>query len=244
MGTGKQDIDAWWEGTLAWAEWYALEYVVDRGSLSGRSEYRRIGARDVYDLPKRAQGALRVLIRIHCSAQRQSVIKALRTNYPKQTGVENIVDLFEAASASIEGFNQVAISLAERKRKARIIAEAARVIAAELGHPATPSDLSRGLSLARLKGIGCSRILVKAENYESLAIAAEQSVNLPKKVGQPKSPTARRLYFLREMTDYCMAAHRRPMRSLVLALASLYFDTSDLTTNDLAKLAGVNKARL
>jgi hypothetical protein len=123
-----------------------------------------------------------------------------------------------------------------------VIAQAARTLAEELSSVSCQSDLRLArFLLSEAEGRNRRLPIVAAERYEDLAAVADKMTEIPKVVGSPGSPNAHKLYCLRELTDYLAANYGRPMRSLVLVLAGLYFDVSDMTTNDLAKYAPVKK---
>lgn len=224
-----------WEEAIKMAEWYCLEIVMDDDDGLGLwvSDARR---------------ALRVLNRIQAQGAVPLIVRTLKSSFPrpvpKALRLESFCRLMEEVDHAYTFFAEVAITQAERRRKSKAIANAARVLAAEIAHPATRRDLRLGWALWIKDGVRLSPRLNSPHNYEAIALIAERMVELPKVVGNPNSKTAHRLYFLREMTNVCVSYYRQPKRSLVLALASLYFDVSDLTTNDLAKYAPVKKPRL
>lgn len=169
---------------------------------------------------------------------------ALSTNFPQGLALEDLCRIFEAADLAIRRFDLVAITQSERRRKAKIIADAARLIAAELSHPATQNDFWRARRRLKLiDGRGRGMLGALPDAFESFAQIAEETAELPKDVGNPNASSAHKLFFLREVTEHLYRRHGRPMRSLVLVLAGLYFDVSDMTTNDLAKYAQVKKER-
>ncbi len=190
-----------------------------------------------------AKGALKALNTIHSRAAQVPLSKAFATNFPRQLSVNSLIFLMYEVERAYECFPRVAISQSERRRKAKAISSAARIIAEELDHPATRSDMRISHRELRERDSRESWpwVSIRSESFLLVAELAEGMAKLPKVVSQPNSPTAHRLYFIRQLTDHCTASYRRPMRSLVLALAALYFDVSDISTNDLAKLAPVNE---
>lgn len=60
-------------------------------------------------------------------------------------------------------------------------------------------------------------------------------------IKKPNDPNARRLYFLRVMTERLVSEFRSPCRGVALALASPFFDCSDLDEAAVSKLAPVRQ---
>ena len=60
-------------------------------------------------------------------------------------------------------------------------------------------------------------------------------------IKKPNDPNARRLYFLRKVTGMLVSEFGSPCRGVALALASAYFDCSDLDEASISKLAPVRK---
>ena len=81
---------------------------------------------------------------------------------------------------------------------------------------------------------GLSELLFALED------AAQMFVDLEPTVLRPGSQNARRLYFLRFMTRVLHRETGKPCRGIVLSLATMYFDCSDLDEAALSKLAPVN----
>jgi len=73
----------------------------------------------------------------------------------------------------------------------------------------------------------------------ALEDAAQLFADSNSKVHRPKNENARRLYFLRYMTNILNRETGRPCRNIVLELASMYFDCGDLDEAALSKLAPV-----
>lgn len=234
--------ESWWLESLRVAEWNSFELLMDHWFPPPRSHD---AGRWDHIAPFDWEGALRVLNKIFAFGREGDVARALSTNFAEWPGLEYFSSLFVVADRAYRLFPRLAITQAERKRKSKVIAQAARTIAEELGHPATQSDVYLGrYLLSEIEGSARRMPPTNPSVYENLAAIAEQMVDIPKVVGNPNSPTAHKLYFLRELTDYLSASYERPMRSLVLVLASLYFDVSDMTTNDLAKYAPVKKDKV
>ncbi|RTY14782.1 hypothetical protein EKT70_05960 [Stenotrophomonas geniculata] len=230
--------EKWWLETLEVVEWNAFEEMIDfhfpppRDYDAPRWYYPRIDWRAV----------LVVLNRISALGQERQVARALSTNFSKPLTIDAVSRLFEVLDRSIRLFHKVATTQVERKRRARVIAQAARTLAEELSSVSCQSDLRLArFLLSEAEGRNRRLPIVAAERYEDLAAVADKMTEIPKVVGSPGSPNAHKLYCLRELTDYLAANYGRPMRSLVLVLAGLYFDVSDMTTNDLAKYAPVKK---
>lgn len=229
----------WWIESLRVAEWYCFELMLDKWMPPPRT----LGAYNS-TIPRSCdwESALRTLNRIFSLNSERSVARALSTNFKRWPGLDQFSNLLAFADRSRRMFPKVAITQVERRRKGRAIANAARTIAAELRHPAAASDLRRSrFMLAESEGRVRRLMNLDPLSYENLAVLAESMGELPKDVGNPNAPNAHKLFFLREMTDYLSLESGRPMRSLVLVLGALYFDMSDMTTNDLAKYAQVKK---
>jgi hypothetical protein len=60
-------------------------------------------------------------------------------------------------------------------------------------------------------------------------------------IKKPNDPNAKRLYFLRTMTEKLSRTFRAPCRGVALALAGTFFDCSDLDEASVSKLAPVQK---
>lgn len=58
---------------------------------------------------------------------------------------------------------------------------------------------------------------------------------------KPNDPNAKRLYFLRKITQALYSSFRSPCRGVALALASVFFDCSDLDEASISKLAPVKR---
>lgn len=228
------------QALLAAAEWLAVEYVLDYirpppGRERSTTSYSVLAPL----LAVRSGRALWALNAIRCRRAEDSVIEALSNNFSGFPDVDEVIGLMTAVEGARTGFSGAAISQTERKRKSKAVAAAARVIAEALGHPAIQGDLQSARYMLKEGGGKLERLplSLSQETFESLAIVADAMVDLPKFDGQADSPSAPKLYFLRRMTLHCVGSYGRPMRSLVLALAALFFDVSDMTTNDLANFA-------
>lgn len=73
----------------------------------------------------------------------------------------------------------------------------------------------------------------------NLEWAADEFGQQQAKVSRPNNPNARRLYFLRFLTDRFMREVGAPCRRATLELASMFFDCSDLDEAAVSKLAPV-----
>lgn len=222
-----------WLEFLDWAEWYCVEHVKDLRSLSRGSPgflYR----------PFDAERALRTINRIKATNAETQIVKSLGTSFKKKPRLEAFCRLMASVDLAYSAFARTAITQTERKRKARAIANAARILATELAHPAASSNLLHAKwTLARETGASMIdlRYSDDPQGYHAMAIVAERMADLPRIQGNPNVPNAHKLYVLRRITDYMLSLYGKPKRSLVLALTGLYFDVSDMTTNDLAKYA-------
>ncbi|HDX0827453.1 TPA: hypothetical protein RNS97_001067 [Stenotrophomonas maltophilia] len=230
----------WWIETLRVAEWDGFEHMLDFNFPPPRSYDINWWAYPRYNW----KAALVVLNRIFALGQERAVARALSTNFHSPLTLNAVSDLLVVVERSHGLYHKVATTQAERKRRARVVAQAARILAEELSSASCQSDirLARYL-LAQEEGEARRMPDTSAGRYLDLAALAEKMVDIPKVVSSPGTSNAHKIYFLRELTDYCAARHGRPMRSLVLALAALYFDVSDMTTNDLAKYAPVKKGQ-
>lgn len=231
----------WWLEGLRVAEWYSFELMVD--SYFPPPWNRTLQHwRPYCDLDWRR--ALVVFNRIFALGLEREVARALSTNFKKSLSIESICELAVVVDRANKLFHKVATTQSERKRRAKVISHAARILAEELHNPSCQSDIRLARYLLGREEDEPRRYPAMAPaRFEDLAAIAEKMVDLPKVVASPGTPNAHKLYFLRELTDYLVDTYGRPMRSLVLALAGLYFDVSDMTTNDLAQYARVNKKR-
>lgn len=73
----------------------------------------------------------------------------------------------------------------------------------------------------------------------TLVDAANHLAEMESKLHRPANINARRLYFLRYMTNILHREIGKPCRNIVLELASMYFDCSDLDEAAISKLAPV-----
>jgi hypothetical protein len=78
------------------------------------------------------------------------------------------------------------------------------------------------------------------EIMKVLIDASEHFEELPTKLHRPAGVNARRLYFLRAMTNHFQRSLGAPCRKQTLALASIFFDCSDLDEAAISKLAPVD----
>lgn len=232
------EAEEWWIETLKVVEWNAFEEMIDfyfppaRDYEDPRWYYPKVDWRAV----------LVVLNRIFALGQERQVARALSTNFTKPLTIDAVSGLLQALDRANRLFHKVATTQTERKRRARVVAQAAKTLAEELSSESCQSDLRLArFLLSEAEGRYRRYPLMAAARYEDLAAIAEKMTEIPKVVGSPGSPNAHKLYCLRELTDYLAAKYGRPMRSLVLVLVGLYFDVSDMTTNDLAKYAPVKK---
>lgn len=237
MTKNKYD-EEWWLGGLRFAEWYSFELMLDfhfppsRVYDTHRWDYPDVNWRNT----------LVVLNRIFALGHERALARALSTNFTESLSIEALSRLLSVVERSNRLFHKVATTQVERKRRARAIAQAARILAEELSSVSCQSDMRLARYLLAQEEGRVRRILaVSSDRYEDLAAVAAKMVDIPKVVSSPGTSNAHKLYFVRELTDYLAAKYGRPMRSLVLALAALYFDVSDMTTNDLAKYAPVKK---
>lgn len=77
------------------------------------------------------------------------------------------------------------------------------------------------------------------EIMNSLIYACDHWDELPTKLHRPAGANAKRLYFLRAMTNHFQRHFGTPCRKQTLALASVFFDCSDLDEATISKLAPV-----
>lgn len=233
--------EEWWLEGLRIAEWYSFELMLDsyfpppwNRALDQWRPYSNLDWRR----------ALVVFNRIFALGFERQVARALSTNFKKPLSIESICELAVVVDRAEKLFHKVATTQSERKRRAKVISQAAKILAEELHNPACQSDIRMARYLLAKEEEGPSRYpAMSPARFEDLAAIAEKMVDLPKVVASPGTPNAHKLYFLRELTDYLVDTYGRPMRSLVLALGGVYFDVSDMTTNDLAQYAKVNKQR-
>jgi len=236
--------EEWWIEGLHLAEWYCFELLLDAYfpplDLDRGFELWRYPSFD-------GRRALVVLNRIFALGREREVARALSTNFKKGLSLdslESLCALLAVVDRANTLFHKVATTQSERKRRSRVIAQAARVLADELSSPVCQSDLRLARYLLSQDEKGERRYpLESPKRYEDLAAVAEKIADIPKVVASPGTANAHKLYVLRELTDYLVDWYDRPMRSLVLVLCGLYFDVSDMTTNDLAQYAKVNKKR-
>jgi|GEM_PF-2001641 len=228
------------QALLAAAEWLAVEYVLDYirpppGRERSTTSYSVLAGL----LAVRSGRALWALNAIRSRRSEDSVVEALSNNFNGSLDADDVIGLMTAVERAHKLFPKAAISQTERKRKSKAVAAAARVIAEALGHPAIEGDLQSARYMLKEAGgeLVSLPLRMSKETFESLAMVADAMVELPKFDGHADSTGAPKLYFLRRMTWHCVRTYGRPMRSLVLALAALFFDVSDMTTNDLAKYA-------
>lgn len=237
--TKKACDEEWWVETLRVVEWNNFELMLD-----SYFPPPRVYGYDAWDYRGASnwRPAMVVLNRIYALGQERVVARALSTNFSGPITIDALSTLFVVVWRANSLFHKVATSQTERKRRAKVIAQAARILAEEISNPSCQSDirLARYL-LAQEEGSPRRMPLLSERWYEDLAALAEKMPEIPKVVSSPGTSNAHKLYFLRELTDYLAGKYGRPMRSLVLALAGLYFDVSDMSVNDLAKYAPVKK---
>lgn len=77
--------------------------------------------------------------------------------------------------------------------------------------------------------------------FEAIDEAAEWVADTETVLKKPNDPNAKRLYFLRQVTKGLVGEFGSPCRAAALALASVYFDCSDLDEAAISKLAPVVK---
>lgn len=237
----KTELDEdWWLESLRGAESYSFELMLDF-YFPPPSYWKP----DLWIYPDVDwQRSLAVLNRIFALGYERQVARALFTNFKRPLTIESICKLVVVVDRANKLFHKVATTQAERQRRAKVISRAAKILAEELDSPACQSDLRlASYLLAQEEGMPRRQFAMWPARFENLAAVAEKMVAIPKVVASPGTPSAHKLYFLRELTDYLVDTYGRPMRSLVLVLGGLYFDTSDMTTNDLAQYAKVNKKR-
>lgn len=193
------------------------------------------------------QESLRVLNRIACSPNRVNVWRALErfgTPHP-----EFVVRLCREIGYALDEFDKVAITTKELKEAAARIRTLSLKLADELANPGVRGSLDRVWRevVLRRRTVMDSRQAFgsypKIRELLFLADAATLAPSLPKVVGQPNSPGARRLHFIRHVTQWLNAQVGTPMRSQVLELTGVFFETDDLTPQMLATLAPVRKQR-
>lgn len=78
---------------------------------------------------------------------------------------------------------------------------------------------------------------------EAVAKSVDEWLQAPVMLAKPNDPNAHRLYFLRRVTASFIKDYGRPLRAETLALASVFFDCSDIEEADLSRLAPVPKSR-
>ena len=144
---------------------------------------------------------------------------------------------------SLDGFALIAITQKERKRAALKVQRLALQLSQELSNPVVVSCLQRAREDCRRLGtLPKSRFVHPDPDYfAALAVISAEMARQPKVIGQPNNENAHRLYFIRSVTDGLHKLIKTPMRSLVFALTSVFFDVSGLSVNDLANLAPVKK---
>lgn len=230
--------EQWWLEALRVAEWDAFEQMLDFHFPPLRLSETNVWAYRRYDW----RAALVVLNRIFALGHERLVARVLSTNFKGPLTIDALCSLLVVIERANRLFHKVATTQTERRRRARVIAQAARVLAEEISSVSCQSDISLARYLLAQEEGHVRRIpVLSASRYEDLAALAEKMVDIPKVVSSPGASNAHKLYFLRELTDYLATKYDRPMRSLVLALAGLYFDVSEMTPNDLAKYAPVKK---
>jgi hypothetical protein len=74
--------------------------------------------------------------------------------------------------------------------------------------------------------------------YSSIA---EEFRNYPQYIAKPNHPNARRLYFIRTLTEFFFSCYGRPMRKETLTITSVFFECDDIVEADLSRLAPVSK---
>ncbi len=185
--------------------------------------------------------SLSILNRIACSTRREAVWRAFeRFGTPPP---QFVVDLGYEIWLAINDFDKLAITTKELKGASARIRTLALKLAEELGHPGMVGALDRARLKAARERLFVPRLRSFPNQNELIALADYAAVasRLPRVIGQPNSPGARRLYFIRRLTDWLYARLRTPMRSQVYELTGVFFDVSDLTPQMLATLAPVRK---
>lgn len=187
-----------------------------------------------------ASRGLCVLNTISCSPQSSEVWRAFeRFGTPPP---DFVISMCIAAGHAIDRFEKVAITTKDIKSAGSRIRTLALKLAAELSNPAVQQALDQVRKQGREAGKR-TRGYVASESCAELASLATGLSTIPRIIGQPNSPGARRLYFIREMTDWLYLRMGTPMRSQVYALTSVFFNVDDITPQKLATLAPVSKSK-
>ena len=190
-----------------------------------------------------AQRALYVINKIAGSCRATEVWRSLERfgTPPPRFVIQLSLEIWRA----LHDFEKDAITSNELKAASARIRTLALKLADELASPAVRSSLDRvNLQVKRrrkMMGREISGGYPSVQDLGFLAEAATLTPSLTKLVGQPNSDGARRLYFIRHLTQRLNAWMGTPMRSQVLALTGVFFETDDLTPQMLATLAPVKK---
>lgn len=147
---------------------------------------------------------------------------------------------------SRDEFAALAITQKVRKRAAVKLQRLANQIADELSNPVVASCFGRARSAVirqaeKPRDSRARSVSPDPEVFRAFAAVAAEMARQPKEIGQPNNDNAHRLYFMQTASNEFYKIQKTPMRKLVFALTSVYFDMGNLVVNDLSKLAPVNK---
>lgn len=215
----------------------ALQYLEERCQIRGLRLKEIKYSQRVPGVLGEPSHTLRTLLTIASSPQATSVWVAFaRFGTPPPRFV---LELCFQAGFALDVFDKYAITTKDLKGAGARIRTLALKLAEELANPAIENGL-RGLWMStsppRVRPIESRQCVALAELAGGLG-------ELPKLVGQPNAPNARRLFFLRQLSAWVYKRARTPMRTQIYTLASVFFDMSDLTPQQLATLAPVRKRR-
>lgn len=166
-------------------------------------------------------------------------------------GRANVLQLAWADVAARAGMD--GLTRADRVRTGSQMAKQAASLAAELRtrkefwdwHSLVGVKLSERLQAhmdVHARGIHIGEAVFTATGLlaallEELAVRAPEWGASPPQLARPNDPNAARLHYLREMTAWMRKHQGRPLRNVVLAMASLSFDVSGLDVREVARLA-------